>query len=271
MKISGYTCLLFLLCAASCATPRAYLMSPMDINTNTYHTLPMVGDSQKSASYADLAFNAGGSNQQLRDAVLGGRLDFHRAHQFDHFQAYYGGGLSLGNYHVEDIYHFSNNYYNGMNDTVYHYSASNHFYGVYGLSGGINVVIPFDNGKGEWRAIGLETSYQKEFGDFIHYRKGIPDSATDILATYGQVFALGGMTEIVGKTRHGTEFGYKIALGALIFPNGNYRGDESRNRPFYFYNTLHVTKKKVTGFMQVNIGVHAASFQFGVNYNLSKR
>jgi hypothetical protein len=271
MKTGSYAYLLFLLSAASCITPRAYLMSPMDINTNTYHTLPMAGDSQKAATYANLTFNTGGSNQQLRDVVLGGRLDVHRAHQFGRFQAYYGGGLSLGNYAVEDIYRYSNNYYNGMKDTVYHYAASNHFYGVYGLGGGINIVIPFGNGKGEWRAVGLETSYQKEFGDFIHYRKGIPDSAFDILATYGHVFTLGGSTEIVGKTRHGTEFGYKIALGTLIFPAGNYHGKENYDRPYYFYNTLHVTKGRVTGFLQGNIGVHAASFQFGVNYNLSKR
>jgi len=271
MRFSHYWYLFFLLSAVSCSTPRAYFMSPMDINTNTYHTVPMVTDSQKKATYASLTFNTGSSNQHIQDPVLGGRLDMHRAYQFDRFQAYFGCGLSLGNYHVEEAYHFSNDYYNRANDTVYHYQEADRFYGIYGLNGGVNVVIPFGNGKGEWRAIGLETSFQKEFGDFIHYRKGIPDSAFDILATYDQAFTLGGMTEIVGRTRYGTEFGYKIAVGTIIFSKGDYRGRENYDRPFYFYNTLHVTKKKVTGFLQLNAGVHAVSFQFGVNYNLSKK
>ena len=271
MHICRYGYLLFLLSALSCSTPRAYFMSPMDINANTYHTMPMATDSQKAATYANLTFNTGGSNQHLQDVVLGGRMDIHRAYQFGHFQAYYGGGLALGNYHVQDVYHFSNDYYNGANDTVYHYRAADRFYGIYGINGGINLVIPFANGKGEWRAIGLETSCQKEFGDYIQYRKGVPDTAYDILATYNHAFMLGGMTEIVGRTRHGTEFGYKIAVGTVLFPKGNYLGRESYTRPAYFYNTLHVTKKKVTGFLQVNIGVYSASFQFGVNYNLSKK
>jgi hypothetical protein len=231
----------------------------------------MVADSQKSASYADLVFNTGGSNQELEDIVLGGRLDLHRAHQFGKFQAYYGAGLSLGNYQVADAYHFSNTYSGTGNDTAYHFRKADKFYGICGLNGGINLVIPFGNGRGEWRAIGLETSFQKEFGDYLRYRKGIPDSVVDVLATYDRMFTLGGMTEIVGKTRHGTEFGFKMAWGGILFPRGNYRGDESHDRPFYFYNTLHITKKRVTGFLQVNIGDHAASFMFGVNYRISKK
>jgi hypothetical protein len=157
-----------------------------------------------------------------------------------------------------------------MNDTL-HIPEANRSFGTYGLSGGMNLVIPFANGKGEWRAIGFESAYQKEFGNYLQYRKRLPDSLINTLATYGHMFSLGGTTEIIGITRHGTEFGYKIALGTILFSKGNYLGYETGSPPFYFSQSIHLTKKRVTGFMQLNVGVHAVSFQFGVNYNLSKR
>ena len=271
MKPETCCFLLLILSGSSCITPRAYFMSPMDINGNPYVTLPAITDSQKSATYGNLAINGGGSNQTLKDGVIGGRLSIHRGYRFGNFQAYYGGGLSMGNYNVHDAYHFGNLYYNSMNDTSYHYRASNNFYGSYGLNGGMNLIIPFANGRGEWRVIGFETSFQKEFGDYINYRKRLPDSAFNILATYGHMFTLGGTTELVGISRHGTAIGYKFALGTILFPVGNYLGDESNFRPYYMYHTLHLTRGKVTGFLQFNIGAHAASLQFGVNYNLSKK
>jgi hypothetical protein len=246
-------------------------MSPMDINTNPYQSIPTTADSQKAATYVSLAFNGGGSNQSLKDGVIGVRAALSRSYRFGHFQAYYGGGISLGNYGLEDAYHYSNSYYSPNNDTTFHYKGANYFFGMYGLSGGINLVIPFANGRGEWRAVGFETSYHKEFGDYVHYRKQLPDSVTDILASYAQIFKFGVSTEMVGISRHGTEIGYKVALGTVQMPGGSYEGISSDFRPYYMSHSLHVTKQQVTGFIQFNIGAHAASFQFGVNYNLSKR
>jgi hypothetical protein len=271
MKHTNYYPLI-ILGFASCATPRAYIMSPMDITTHSYQTLPSTADSQKAATYASIALNAGGSNEKLRDNVLGMRAAISRSYRFGNFQAYYGGGLNLGNYRLSDEYYYSNRYYsNNNNDTVYHYPGANRFYGAYGFNGGINLVIPFGNGRGEWRALGVETSYQKEFGDYVRFRKQIPDSVVDILASYGQIFTLGGSTEIVGISRHGTEIGYKVAVGGVFYPRGSYLGPNSNVTPYYMSHTVHVTKRKVTGFFQFNFGTHAANCQFGVNYNLSKR
>ena len=152
MKPCNLCYLLILLSVSSCVTPRAYIMSPIDINTNPYQSIPTTADSQKSATYASLAFNGGGSNQTLKDAVIGVRTSLSRSYRFGHFQAYYGGGLSLGNYDLKDTYHYNNYYYsNSNNDTTFHYKGANYFFGVYGFSGGINLVIPFGNGRGEWR------------------------------------------------------------------------------------------------------------------------
>jgi hypothetical protein len=272
MKHSTCCYLLLILSAGSCITPRAYMMSPMDVNSSPYHSLPTTADSNKSATYASITFSGGGSNQELRDGVLGGRGDIHRAYQFGHFQAYFGGGLSLGNYAVKDSYHYGNYYYSnyGLNDTTYHFIGSNKFFGSYGLYGGMNLVIPFGNGRGEWRVIGFETSFNKEFGDYLQFRKTLPDSVADIVATYDNMFTLGGTSEIIGISRHGTEIGYKWTLGSVLFSNGNYYGDQTNSRPYYFSQSLHVTRQRITGFIQFNIGTHAANFQFGVNYKVSK-
>ncbi|MDP4129760.1 MAG: hypothetical protein Q8918_16290 [Bacteroidota bacterium] len=270
MKPTNLCYLLILLSFGSCISPRSYYMSPMDINSLPYHTLPNTTDSQRAATYASLSIHAGGSNQTVKDGVSGMRGDIHRAYRFGNFQAYYGGGISLGNYHLHESDHTAYNY-STMSDTTYHFPTSDKFFGSYGFGGGINLVIPFAGGRGEWRVIGFETSFQKEFGDYVKFRKQLRDSAYDILATYGQIFTVGGTTELVGISRHGTEIGYKVALGSVLFPKGSYLGPESDFHPYYMSHTLHVTKRKVTGFMQFNIGAHALSLQFGVNYNLSKK
>lgn len=266
-------CYLFLcLAVGSCITPRSYIMSPMDINSSPYQSLPSTVDSQKAATYASFAFNGGGSNQTLRDGVFGIRAGISRSYQFGSFQAYYGGGINLGNYSMADGYAYRDyRPLNGMNDTSYHYLSSNKFFGSYRVGGGMNLVIPFGNGRGEWRIIGFETSYQREFGDYVRYRKQLPDSVADLVASYNQIFTLGGTTELVGISRHGTEIGYKVAVGAVLFPAGTYRGEDKGFKPYYMSHALHLTKRKVTGFVQFNIGAHAASFQFGMNYNLSRK
>jgi hypothetical protein len=242
-------------------------MSPLDINSHPYPTMPMTDDTMRSATYAGFALNTGGANENQRDVVVGGSFHIHEAHRFGNFQAYYGAGLNLGNYHISQLAYDTRN----IDTTIgYHYPQSDRFYGGFGLNGGINLVIPFGNGRGEWRVFGVETSFQQEFGQFLHYRKSFPDSTADVLATYDHQFTLGGMTEFVGRTSHGTEIGYKVAGGAVLFPNGHYSGYDSYKRPYYFSNTLHVTKRRTTGFLQFNVGLYAASFQFGINYKLTR-
>jgi hypothetical protein len=190
-----------------------------------------------------------------------------RGQNFGHFQAFYGAGLTLGSYHVAN---YSLNYFVGLpiRDTIIHINPeSDHFFGAYGINGGINLVVPLPRG-GEWRAIGIETAFQREFGSYLNFRKSQSDTSIDILATYNWTKTIGIYTEFVWVRRSGTELGYKISVGGSIVNPGNYQGDKNADVPFYFSHIFHLTRGKVTGFCQINFGSHTDSFQFGLNYRM---
>jgi hypothetical protein len=275
-KIILFCLLVFVVFFSSCIpeTQPTYYLSPMDVNANYYHAIPLKSDSLKSAVYTSFAFTGGGSNKRLMDGLYAFHGGIHRAHNFGIFQAYYGAGIALGSYQVKDYYRVD---YPGYNyggpyyaDTVFHLPASNNFFGAYGFNGGVNVAISSPRGYGELR-IGMETSLQNEFGKYLSLRKSLPDSSIDINATNSLTKTIGGYLEFLGKKRrHGTTIGYKISAGGSFISPRTYTGDQSEKGPFYFSNTFHISRGKVTGFCQFNFGNYTTTFQTGVNYRLTK-
>ncbi len=247
----------------------AYYLTPFDINSNHYHNIPLHTDSFKAATYVHAVFTGGNANDNARDFLYAFQFNLHRAHNFGNFQAYYGGGFSLGSYLVGNYTTYDHYYY--PRDTSFNIPYSQQFFGSYGLNAGMNWVIPFANGRGEWRTIGFQASVENEFGDYLKFRKNLPDSVVNINAKYSLTTTLGGASEIIWKTRHGTSIGYKIAGGGSLVPSKKYFGNENSYRPYYTSQTLHVTKGRWTGFGQINNGLYSVSFQFGINYRLSKR
>jgi hypothetical protein len=230
----------------------------------------MRADSVKGATYVNGSFMAGNSNYRSRDNLFAFFGSIHRSNNFGPFQAYYGLGITLGSYSVGqyDVYTNSTPYPPYNRDTI-NIPQGNHFFGAYGFNGGMSYVISF--GKHfEWRVIGFETSIQKEFGNYLGFRRALKDSVINILATDDMTKTLGGFTELVWKRRSGTEFGYKMAFGGSFVSPDSYRGDSSISAPTYFSNTLHITKRRVTGFLQFNIGNHTGTFHTGVNVRLGR-
>jgi hypothetical protein len=262
--------LLLAFLASGCAVQQNYLMSPLDLNSNTYHAMPLHSDSIRSAIYGNLGITNGIYNYEGRDNLYSFSGQFHRSHDFRGFQAYYGAGLSIGSYHVSpySIYEIEGI---PLRDTLISVSTGSHqFFGAYGFNGGMNLVVPLPGG-GEWRIIGFETFVGKEFGSYLNFRKSLPDSAGNILETNAWTETLGGTSEILWKRRSGTELGYKIALGGTFISAGTYRGNRSYDLPYYFSHTFHLSKGNFTGYCQLNFGVHSGSFQFGMNYQLSAK
>ena len=245
---------------------QAYFLSPFNANTNYYHAMPMSKDSVKSATYISGALSAGGSNDYFNDEVFSFNGYFHRSHNFDKLQAWYGANLSLGSYNVDrDGYYFNPNYTNSV------YGGGTKFFGGVGVSGGMNLVVPMGT-RHEWRVIGIESTLQNEYGSYLNFRKNLPDSAANAIAK-NRIFATAGLTtEFVFRRRSGTTLGYKVAIGSSLqqgtrtyFDYNNYGGSIA---PMYVSNTFQITRKSVTGFGQLNFGDYAANFQMGITYRL---
>lgn len=253
----------------SCKTP-SYYLSPLNSNSNYYHTIPLKSDSVKAATYASGAFLAGRSNFAWRDAVTAFQGDIHRSNNFGNFQAFYGANITLGKYSVQQNnivrYRYDSSApYDNHYDTLA-IPSSGKFFGAYGCSGGINYVGQFKNG-GECR-IGIEASLNKEFGNYLSFRKALPDSLIDILEKNNWIKTLGVYFDFVFITKRDIRIGYKIALGSSVVSAATYLGRQNNITPIYFSQTFHVTHKQFTWFGQSNFVTYAASLQFGGNYNL---
>jgi hypothetical protein len=254
----------------------AYYLSPLDINANYYHSIPLKSDSMKTASYGNMAIFSGIGNSVkiFGDHVYAFQSSFHRSHNLGNFQAYYGTGFALGSYDVTEYYrvHYATGTYNPFpTDTSYHIPSSNKFFGAYGFNGGLNFVHAFKKRKGEWR-LGVETSLHNEFGKYLGFRRSLPDTAVSLLATYEWTKTIGGYMEWLWKRRRsGKIFGFKISGGTSIISSNTYKGIENSNSPFYFSGTFHVTNKNITWFSQLNSGLNTFTFQTGLNLQLGKK
>jgi hypothetical protein len=266
-------------------TSQTYYLSPQNASSNPYHTIPLISDSIKGATYGSLVFTAGNANYQRRDYLSAFQTSIYRSNNFGSVQAYYGANFTLGLYHVGEYYNIRYLYdptifgpLSNPLDTIYHIPVTLTTFGSYGVSGGINYVIPFS--KGEWRALGVETSMQNEFGNYAGFRNGLPDTAATIVFRQRFTGTIGIYTDLLWKDHHGNEWGFKFALGEMMNPPSNYTINKASVHSdrydynvylSYFSTTFHMSRGPYAGFMQLNLGTFATSFQIGASYRLGKK
>lgn len=249
----------------SCVT-RAVYQSPMHTNTNRYKPVPLHNEGTAAASYAGFHATVGSANQHGQDQSFSFGTSFHRSHNFNVFQATYGANLELGDYKV--------NRYHLLNDTLgaawqnrsfdaagINERAGHKFFGAYGLNGSINVVLPFR--RSEWRVLGIEAAWNREFGNYLDFRKNMPTGIATMVDRKNNYFVWGFFTEILGRVGHGdNSLGYKLALYGTtrtidhewIPPSPEYI------RSAFFAQTFHFTvDNKVTIALQTNFGTYASS------------
>jgi hypothetical protein len=291
MTRNNLTAILVICLFSSCMEARqGYYLSPGNANTNPYHPIPLTTDSIRNAIYASLVYSIGSANDRGFDQVSVIQAGLHRSQNFGCFQAYYGINLSLGSYNMAGYYnshyHEEGGLFGGYpvpDDTIYHIPDKGEFFGMYGVTGGINVVIKARDGRGEWRALGIETSVQNEFGEYADFRKKLPDSAANVIFKNTVEATVGLYTDFIWKTPRGIVGGFKFAGGVMLNPTSNYirsptdnytTGSSKLNNLFpitYFSPTFHMSKGHYTGFIQLNFGTYADSFQFGLSYRLGKK
>jgi hypothetical protein len=244
-----------------------YFLSPFNANQNPYQATPLKSDSIKGATYASVVATVGGANEGLKDNQFNFRGSIHRSNTFENLHLYYGGSIAFGSYKANAL-DFNTGYYG--NNVTGNLTDRTMFFGGLSMTGGMHFIVPVSNG-GEWRIIGIETSVNREFGDYLSFRKNFPDSFHYTIDRNALTGSLGLTTEIIGKRKSGGSFGYKFAIG--IGFNGihdyyQYTDQSPTSVPLYATHTLHYSRGNWTGFWQLNLGYRAASFQFGAEFML---
>ncbi|MEO8711866.1 MAG: hypothetical protein ABI405_07055 [Parafilimonas sp.] len=260
--ISGLIILFFTAC-----TPTGYFISPMYGNSTPHHTTPMQTDSTKNTWYLNTAFSPGYNNNSY-DYTFAGQANIYRANTFNHFNIYYGSGITLGNYNA-DLY-YSSKRYNNPNLT----SSTDHFFGSLNVNGGLNFVIPF-NQTGEWRVLGLHTSLQQEFGGYLNFRKGFNPDSVDGVAKSSFLNTVGLSSELAFNLPRNIKLGgflqYNFLIGTEykdIYFGENLEAGITRYQ--YISLGFFMGFKRYMFFIQSNNGDQMFSASFGMNYRLRR-
>jgi hypothetical protein len=329
---------------SGCYVRQAFYSSPFNGNNNSYQTIPMQSDSVPSACYANATYIVGNANDAQTDQVYAFQTAISGSHNFGHFQAFYGGNLTLGSYHMGrwDTLGSFGGFYGGRYGppsayaTLNGYSGGRYFGGM-GFGGGMNLVTTFrshprqirpedtiavskigsqrinqrDTGKigwrrfdprnfdprfrnndpriqerrrrlsesvgrvhvVEWRIIGFETSMTHEFGDYLQFRKQMPDSAATLIVRNSFFATFGLTTELVRKIRDG-QIGWKFASGWALGSSYNFLEihDNASGTNLggygYFSFSFHYTVDRYTAFFQVISATKATGIHFGLNYQI---
>jgi hypothetical protein len=274
---------------SGCASRKAYFLSPLSSNSNTYYAKPLLADSVKSAIYVTAIYTNGDMNpgydhantintdgsenydsKTVSDKLHNFQLSFHRSHIINnYFQAYYGANVSAGTYNVNR--YDSVNTDHRVNVPLINGQAGTKHFGGGSLAGGINRVAKFKNGS-EWRFFGIEGNIGKEWGDYYKFRKNLPDSAANGVTKNNTFGSIGFTSEVVFK-KGNNNFGFKIALGSSFFQTVDEGVSDLRTIyvvPLYFAYTMQYSRPKFTLFIQLNQASHASSAQFGASYKLSR-
>jgi hypothetical protein len=256
---------------SGCTLRNLYYVSPYNGTDAPYHAIPLSADSVKSSTSAGGDVYIGSANEDGTDNVFLFSGNINRTAQWNHFQAYYGLDLSLGNYGVAKVDSFYNS--PSVNFATINSMDGNKFFEGLGASGGINFVLPFNSG--EWRVLGLELSSHREFGDYLNFRDKLPGTAATLIVKNDYFTTWGFYSEILSKTSYGN-WGFRFSSGRIIEPDYNNLGiyDARTNRLLvygYINFATHFTWDKWTTYMQLNFATKATGVKFGAVYQLGAR
>lgn len=228
--------------------------------------MPLHSEGTAAASYAGFHAAVGTANERGQDQTYSFGTSFHRSHNFSYFQATYGANVVAGDYKV-NRYHvihdsLGGNTYRNFNAAKINERAGHKFFGAYGVSGSVNVVVPFDNT--EWRVLGVELAWNQEFGKYLDFRKNMPAGTATMIDRDKNYFVWGFFTEFLGRVGNDNRLGYKLAMSGT---NRKLYDEWNVSSPNLDYvqsaclsQTLHFTvDNKLTVAVQANIGTYAFS------------
>lgn len=271
MKIIAYSIVCMLLILLTSCQTSSYYVSPMYGSNNSYRTLPFMSDSVKSSLYANGAVTVGSTNENLHDDVYTMQGNIYNANQFGRWKAWYGTGLSSGIYDAKPF--ALGQVINPNFDTGYiNTHAGSYYFGSFNLNGGVVYCLPIEGGS-EWRVLQFSPSFQKEFGAYKNFRKGLLHDSVAItgLATSSTLTTLSLGSELsIKSTKHewyNISFSYSwIAGNEYKNRHLTYYNEEPPRRYNYFTFSGAYTFKQHTPFIQCSLGHRFSSLQVGYNY-----
>jgi len=241
--------LLFSSCANRVYTPALFG------NNIAYQPKPMTYDTKKTANYISGTFGAHAAVNT--DNVSFGELNFSRAHAFKN------GNLAIG------AFGFAGRVTNGFytNDTASNSRFRHISFEGLGIRASGNLNTSF--GRTDWRFLGFEAAYSKEFGAYSNFRKsvfGLPGYSTSLSSS---LFNAGLTTEIIwhGKSNIENQYGFRFYIGRNF---GNLRYLDSLtigSSSTYFLNSSscffmqlhHITGSvQVAGFLSIQPAIRLA-------------
>jgi hypothetical protein len=257
---------------------QAYFASPVHGYSDEYHPLPRLTDTAHTAVYAQAGYFTGNANTLERDNLNAFHGSVTIAHHSGIFQAWYGGDLNLGNYNMghwdttRDLQFSPPQSSVPFNAEILNSYSGSHFFGAAGFHGGANFVLP--TGSGEWRIIGMEGSFNHEFGKYLDIRQQLPDTVASIIARGANYGTLGIYTELVGSSKNG-EFGFRMGLGRALgqpYWNPNVYDYKSAHYITYRYFNMgaHYTHGIYTFYGQLNFATKTDGASLGIAFRLNK-
>jgi hypothetical protein len=234
--------------------------------------MPQLSENTRTGNYLNGNFAIGGANRG-KDNVFNFKGEFYRAHAFGIFEAYYGAELALGSYTVAKQQPLLPTSQDSIIINTLNKNIGNKFFGGYGFNGGISIIVPVSYGRGEWRVVGIETSLKNEFGQYLQFRKQLPDSVATANMNYSFFPTIGFASEFISNGKKGS-IGYKVATGwCLRNENAHYKPDVTSivlpASSHYFSQTLFYTfLSGSTLSIQLTGGSHAFFMNTGFIYRM---
>ncbi|BAV09253.1 hypothetical protein FLA_5301 [Filimonas lacunae] len=228
--------------------------------------------------YANSSIQAGGANSGLKDNTFHWQGNIYRTHQLGLIQAYYGAGLTLGNYQVAKLDSVPR-LAAGLGVTQVNSTAGNKFYGSGNIHGGINLCIPFGriSNSGEFR-FGVKSSLHQEFGNYLSFRKALNPDSLSGLVTNNVLGSFAFTSELVfSLDRRGRKLGLGGEFGCLVgkdyrdnnFGKGDIYYNNLKSRYTYISGIIQLTFGNLwTAYVQQTFGTRVVAFHAGVNYRL---
>ncbi|MES2277040.1 MAG: hypothetical protein V4592_13510 [Bacteroidota bacterium] len=218
-----------LLIAILCSSCNKHFYAPaLYDNDISYQPKPASFDSAKSATYVSLGE---GFNQavNLNNTVSFGEFDISEGHVFKNSNLSYGAFGFAGSID-------NSNHQNELKDP--HSFESKGFAGI-GARASFNMFKAIEENV-NFRYIGVEATYSKEYGDFAAYRREIQNLPDYSATTRTEMLTVGATSEILWHSPNSTskQFAFRFFLGKTFgdysYLKNNSSGIEVNNIPLYF-------------------------------------